>query len=205
MSTLRTPVTEFPLAAPFNFDIFKARIAQVVFTVAPTLKLLPGIAPLVESNWTSLSPTDYSLYYAEIQAHVGGVIDADSQLFENLGNVDTVSSAGASTFVDVFDVATTAKKAGLYGFSLLSSLLMPAVVNNTAVYARLLLGGGSGVLVAETTAASATQPVGFTPSGSVRLLAGQSLRIRYQIQKMGAPAAVARANTSRLSIARLAD
>ncbi len=184
---------------------------RVAFTAAfPADQLVELVSTNTVRVISSVFPTSVELLalIAAAANHTGFATTSGVQQFTNLGNVDTNGAAGNSPLVSVFDVTTAPLNTGSWLILVATDLFMPAIVANTfiSVEFRIGINANPTVRIGGTTYVSTDQAHsgGFDPHAILDVIAGQQIHFILQIQKLGAAAAITRANNSRASLCKVA-
>ena len=184
---------------------------RVAFTAAfPVDQLVELVATNTVRIISSVFPSsaELSALNAAVAAHTGFATTSGVQQFLNLGNVDTNGAAGNSPFVSIFDITTPPLNAGSWIVLAATDLFMPTIVANTFIVVEFRVGINANptVRIGGTTYVSTDQAHsgGYDPHALLDVTAGQQIHFILQIQKLGAPAAITRANNSRASLCKVA-
>jgi hypothetical protein len=203
--------------AQSNYERFYPRGDFVALTgpvpaplLEPALLGLTLTVPIADVRLTSTSgvivkwqdiPTgaDITAVDAAIAAFAGGTTTSAPIEIESLG----ITSATTATLVDVIDHMTLPREAGTYQILWTSLVGMLATVTNAGVRAVITLTRSDGVSRQWEHNWNLQQPQTFAGGITFKCTAGQTIRARLQVSKLGAPAATAQMAMARITIDQL--
>lgn len=170
------------------------------------MRELPGETG-VALEWRA-RPTDADLLLVDgaIHAFAGGVTTSEPFEIESLGT----TSEAAGALVDKLDFTTPGLAAGTYQVLWAALVGMLATVANAGVRGLITLtrmnGDGSGAVSRPWEHNwNLQQPQTFSGGITFKCSAGQKIRARLQVQKIGAPAATAQMAAARITIDQISS
>lgn len=189
---VKTPITDFTNAVPFNFDIWRDQVAAAAFTSFPIITFLAATAE-VQAMWlVDPSGADKTLYANLIPLHLGGNPDDSPQRVfstDNAGDVDATTSSA----VQVLELVKASPLKGVYQVSFNMMFLMVAEVASARAIASISIDLGAGYVLRQFSSNRFTEQASWGLSFPVERLAGQVLGVRLHIARMGGASGTARA------------
>ncbi len=190
-----------------NKDVIDAALASITppltVPINETRLALGGAALIVE--WATLPPSsDVAAVTAKVPTIVGVTTSSEPVELESLG----VTSATDGTLVDKIDFTTPPLSKGTYQVIWDSLLGMLATVANTGVRGVITLTrtrGASSVSRQWEHNWTMQQPQLFGSGITFKCEAGDTIRARLQVAKVGAAAATAQMSMARITIDQISS
>jgi hypothetical protein len=163
--------------------LLRTTLGALVLTVAiADVRFTPAEDGVIVEWFPLPVANDLVIVDAAVAAFVGGV--TTSEPFEINSFAATTSNSAVA--VDKVDFTTPQLSPGTYQVIWNSSLRMQAIIANTGVRATMRVTRSDGVFVEQTDGWDLTEPHGYNGALTFKILAGQTIRTRLQVVRLGA-------------------